>query len=222
MIEIPIVFQNSEIVVVDKPVGLSIHNGESSELDSDLISILCSQLDASKMFPVHRLDKETSGLQIVALSSEAASIWAQEFQNDRVLKFYEGVARGTLSERKGTWLKPITDRSEGRVNPAGLSSNRVPAETRFQVLGSNKYFSRVRYELITGRQHQIRKHSAIYKHPLVGDRRYGDQNYNARMTDIYGTDRMFLHSARIHLRGKVFECPAPPEFDKLVALELGT
>ena len=219
MIEIPILFQSPEVVVVDKPIGLSIHNGESAEFGLDLISILSSQLDISTLFPVHRLDKDTSGLQILAVSSEAASTWAQEFQNDRVLKFYEGVTRGALNVREGVWTKPITDRSEGRVNPAGMSSNRVNAETRFQVVGSNKYFSRVRFELVTGRQHQIRKHCAIHKHPLVGDRRYGDQNYNRRMSELYDTDRMFLHSTRIELRGQTFESPAPSEFEKLVALK---
>jgi len=218
MIEIPILFQSREVVVVDKPLGISIHNGESAEFGSDLISILCSQLDVSNLFPVHRLDKETSGLQILAVSSEAASTWAQEFQNDRVLKFYEGITRGTLNEREGAWLKPVSDRSEGRVNPAGISSNRVTAETRFQVLGSNKYFSRLRFELVTGRQHQIRKHCAIHKHPLVGDRRYGDQNYNRRISELYETDRMFLHSTRIELRGQTVECPAPSEFEKLLPL----
>ena len=222
MIEIPILFQSPEVVVVDKPLGVSIHNGESAEFGLDLISILSSQLDISTLFPVHRLDKETSGLQILAVSSEAASTWAQEFQNDRVLKFYEGITRGALNEREGAWLKPITDRSEGRVNPAGISSNRVTAETRFQVLGSNRYFSRVRFELVTGRQHQIRKHCAIHKHSLVGDRRYGDQKYNRRMSELYETDRMFLHSTRIELRGLTFESPAPSEFEKLVPLKSET
>lgn len=221
MIEIPVLFQSREVVVVDKPVGISVHNGESAEFESDLISVLTLQLEISNLFPVHRLDKETSGLQILAVSSEAASIWAQEFQNDRVRKFYEGITRGALKDHEGTWLKPITDRSEGRVNPAGLSSNRVQAETRFRVLGSNKYFSRVRFELVTGRQHQIRKHSALHKHPLVGDRRYGDMIYNRRMSDLYETDRMFLHSTRIEMRGQTFASPAPPEFDTLVTLESG-
>lgn len=222
MIEIPILFQSPEVVVVDKPEGISIHNGESAEFGLDLISILSSQLDISTLFPVHRLDKETSGLQILAVSSEAASLWAQEFQNDRVQKFYEGITRGAFNEREGVWLKPVTDRSEGRVNPAGISSNRVTAKTRFQVLGSNRYFSRVHFELVTGRQHQIRKHCAIHKHPLVGDRRYGEQNYNRRMSELYDTDRMFLHSTRIALCGQTFESPAPSEFEKLVPLESET
>lgn len=219
MIEIEILFESREVFVVNKPVGISIHNGESAEFDSDLISLLCSQLGVSSLFPVHRLDKETSGLQILAANSEAASVWAQEFQNDRVGKFYEGITRGALKEPEGSWRNPITDKAEGRANPAGQTANRVASETRFKVLRSSKYFSRCRFQLMTGRQHQIRKHCAIQKHALVGDSRYGEQSYNRRMIDLYRTDRMFLHSTSIEIRGHTFESPAPSEFDKLVPLE---
>lgn len=221
MIEIPILFESREILVVDKPVGISIHNGEAEEYESDLISLLSIQLGVSNFFPVHRLDKETSGLQLFALSSEAASTWAQEFQNDKVTKFYEGIIRGALKESEGTWRQPITDRAEGRVNPAGLARNRIAAKTRFKVLASNKYFSRCRFQLVTGRQHQIRKHCAMQKHALVGDRRYGEQAYNQRMINFYRTDRMFLHSSQLEIRGQTFVSPAPPEFDSLIELNPG-
>jgi len=222
MIEIPILFESREILVVDKPVGISIHNGDAEEYESDLISLLLTQLGVASLFPVHRLDKETSGLQLFALSSEAASTWAQEFQNDKVSKLYEGITRGTLKESEGTWRQPVTDRAEGRMNPAGLAANRIAAETRFKVLASNKFFSRCRFQLITGRQHQIRKHCAMQKHALVGDRRYGEQVYNRRMVELYRTERMFLHSSQIEIRGQTFISPAPPEFDLLLKLKTGS
>lgn len=215
MTEISILFENREVVVVDKPVGISIHNADASESSSDLIEILCRQFNLSTLFPVHRLDKDTSGVQILARSSEAAATWSQEFQRDQVVKIYEGVTRGALKVPDVIWRMPITDRAEGRNNPAGVSGNRVNAETRVRVLKSNRYFSHCQFQLVTGRQHQIRKHCAMQKHPLVGDRRYGEPSYNLRMSDIYKTDRMFLHSNRVEIRGHVFESEIPPEFQTL-------
>ncbi len=216
MSDCPILFKNSEIVVVDKPVGISIHNADSAAGESDLLEIVSEKIGVPSVFPVHRLDKETSGVQILALSREAAGIWAQEFQFDRVEKFYEGITRGALKDQEGTWHLKISDRAEGRNNPAGLAGNRVSAETKFRVLASNRYFSHCEFQLLTGRQHQIRKHCALAKHALVGDRRYGDLAYNRRMESLYRSDRMFLHSTRLRIRGETFESPLPLEFQNLM------
>ncbi|MNL61460.1 tRNA pseudouridine synthase C [compost metagenome] len=89
-----------------------------------------------------------------------------------------------------------------------------------RVIESNKYFSLVEVRLLTGRQHQIRKHAALAKHAIVGDTRYGDGKYNDKMAEVYGTDRMFLHAFRLTLdvggRKKTFETQIPREFLSLV------
>lgn len=199
-----VIYQDREVVVVDKPVGMSIHNDDSS-----LIATL------GNVLPVHRLDKETSGVQILAKNSEAARVWATPFQLDQVAKIYVAVLRGSMEQSLGIWKQPLTDKAEGRSNPAGKSADRVPCETHFRALKNSKFFSLLELDLKTGRQHQIRKHAALSGHAIVGDPRYGDPRYNGKMATFYGTDRMFLHCQSIQIKGQKFESPVPEEFDRL-------
>ena len=211
---IKILRQNDDFVAVDKMEGISVHNAEDAE---NLMSLVSRQLGAARLFPVHRLDKETSGLQIFALNETAARNLATQFQSQSVCKIYSGILRGTLPAENGAWTQPLTDKAEGRKNPLGLSKDRVACETRFQVKKATGYFSLCEFELMTGRQHQIRKHAAVAKHALVGDPRYGDGKYNQRIFAIYGVQRMFLHCHQISISGIFLESPVPASFAQLLS-----
>jgi tRNA pseudouridine65 synthase len=215
MNKIKILFQEKNFLAVDKEAGISVHNNEDPH---NLLLQLEKQLGVNKFFPVHRLDKETSGIQVLALNSEVARKLADEFQQRSVEKIYVGVLRGQLKVREGAWALSLSDKGEGRKNPAGLSKDRIPCETRFKVMKDTKFFSMCEFNLITGRQHQIRKHSAMDNHALVGDPRYGDPKYNTKIASIYKTDRMYLHCSRIQILGQTIECPAPLDFEKLFTL----
>ncbi|MFN7904048.1 MAG: RluA family pseudouridine synthase [Pseudobdellovibrionaceae bacterium] len=206
------IYQNKDFVVVNKSVGTSIHNLEDP---INLINILKGQLSIKDFFPVHRLDKETSGIQIFALNQENAAKFSTEFQKQKTKKVYIGVLRGQIKNKAGLWDFPLTDKAEGRKNPEGLSQNRIPCLTGFEVIKSSKYFSLCKFDLQTGRQHQIRKHAAVAGHHLVGDQRYGDQKYNFKIADLYGHERMFLHCHQIQLLDFDFQCAVPPQFDTL-------
>lgn len=206
---VPIIYRSNEFIAVDKPAGVSVHNAEDS---TNLILLLLKQLKLKTLFPVHRLDKETSGVQLLAFDAKSAQTLATQFQERTVNKFYVGIVRGRIAAPGGTWDFPLTDKGEGRNNPAGAGKGRVACETRFRTLEDSDYFTRCEFQLLTGRQHQIRKHSAIVKHGLVGDPRYGDQSYNQKIAKLYGTDRMLLHSSRIEISGQILECAPPPEF----------
>lgn len=216
---IQILLQNKNLLVVNKPAGLSIHNNEGP---SNLMGLLQQQLHLATLFPVHRLDKETSGVQIFALNNESAAQHANAFQDRSVIKIYLGAVRGQLRPTKGSWQIPLTDKAEGRKNPQGLPSHRQPCHTDYQVLQQNRYFSLCEFHLHTGRQHQIRKHAALHKHHLVGDPRYGEPQYNKKIADLYQIPRLFLHCLRIHLLGITFEAPMPAEFFKLMPQQNGT
>jgi RluA family pseudouridine synthase len=207
--DIELLYQGSEVIAVNKPFGVSVHNNEDSR---DLIQRLKSQLGSNEYLPVHRLDKETSGIQILALNSVAAKKYAEEFQSREVKKIYTGLVKGKLSQSTGCWSWALTDKAEGRKNPAGLAKGRVQCETHFSVRKSSDYFSWIDFDLKTGRQHQIRKHCAISKHPLIGDVRYGDPKYNERLVQRYGELRMFLHCEKLKILDLDLECPAPAEF----------
>lgn len=213
MDKIKILFQDKNWIAVDKPEGLSIHNDEDA---SNLQKVLIQQYQFKALLPVHRLDKETSGVQIFALNSDFAQTLANQFQNKSIQKIYHGIARGNMNQSKIIWKQALSDKSEGRKNPAGQARDRVPCETDVKVLEKNKYFSYCEFDLITGRQHQIRKHCALAKHPLVGDHRYGEIKYNSKITKIYQTDRMFLHCHKIVLAQAELISPIPNIFRSLM------
>ncbi len=210
---IEVLIRSDDFVAVNKPKGISVHNNEDSE---NLLVILEKQLQVSKLYPVHRLDKETSGIQILGFNAEIARQLSEEFQKKSVLKIYTGILRGQLKNDNGIWTWPLTDKAEGRHHPEGSAKERVECETRYRVIQKSKYFSVCEFQLITGRQHQIRKHAAIAGHHIVGDSRYGETKYNQKIAVLYKTDRMFLHCAKIELLSKVIQCPATSEFLELM------
>ncbi|MEZ0391885.1 MAG: RluA family pseudouridine synthase [Pseudobdellovibrionaceae bacterium] len=204
--------QEKDWLAVDKPSGLSVHNSEDPE---NLLSLLQKQLGLMDLYPIHRLDKETSGLQLLALNDKAASRLATQFQDRKVQKFYQGIVAGSLPE-KGVWNHSLSDQAEGWKNPAGLAQNRIPCETHFQVLKFSNYFSWLEFEILTGRQHQIRKHCALAGRALIGDPRYGNPKYNQKIAELYSFNRMALHCWKIILEDNTsLEAPVPPEFQKL-------
>jgi RluA family pseudouridine synthase len=207
-----ILFQSNDLVAVDKPAGLSVHNNEDPQ---NLIIVLERQLKIPKLYPIHRLDKETSGVQVLALNEQGAKTFSSEFEKKTVTKLYTGVLRGNLKTNQGAWTKPLSDKSEGRRNPEGLAKDKVPCETRFNATRDSKYFTLCEFQLITGRQHQIRKHAALANHAIVGDPRYGDLKYNQKIADLYKTSRMFLHCKKIVLKNHVIESQVPDEFVRL-------
>lgn len=220
MVNLPIIAHGPSWLVINKPSGVSVHNDPQ-----DVVQLLRKQLKAGTfedIHPVHRLDKETSGLLLIALNAKAAKDLAEKFQARDCKKIYFALLRGSIppSELWQSWNQPISDKAEGRKNPQGLAKDRVEAHTDFHVVKSSKYFSLIEVKLMTGRQHQIRKHSALAKHSIVGDARYGDPKYNERMADLYGTERMFLHAARLKIsidgQEHVFEAPLPEDFEKLL------
>jgi len=218
MIPVPLLFQNKDILAVNKPEGISVHNNEDNQ---NLLILLGKDFPNSKFYPIHRLDKETSGIQLLAFSSDSAQKYSSEFQNRSVKKIYQGVLRGQLKESSGSWIRPLTDKAEGRKNPQGQSKDRVPCETKFSVIKQNQYFALCEFDLLTGRQHQIRKHTALINHPLVGDQRYGEIKYNEKIGRFYQTHRMFLHCNRVEILDLTIDCPTPDIFHNLLNNESG-
>ncbi len=201
-------------MVVDKPAGLSVHNLEDPQ---NLLKVLEAQLAVKKLLPVHRLDKETSGVQILAFHPKAARQYAEQFEAKTTKKIYHGVLRGSLETPEGIWSSPLTDKAEGRKNPQGLSKDRVPCETQFKKLQTNNYFSLSEFHLLTGRQHQIRKHAAMARHAIVGDPRYNDPKYNQKIAKLYTVERMFLHCSQIEILDHVFKAEISTDFSILLS-----
>lgn len=184
---VQIIEENEFFLVLDKPSGFSVHNEKPS-----LVEFLT---DIKKpLHFVNRLDQETSGLMIVAQKPSLHAELANSLEKGR--KIYRALLRGNWKHNQPE-LKidlPLTDKSEGRDNPQGASPHRISCESIFHLQRTNSFFSEVLVEILTGRQHQIRKHSALLKQPIVGDNRYGNPKDNERLEKFYGTSRLQLHA----------------------------
>lgn len=204
--QIEIVEENRQYLVVNKPSGLPVHETASDE--PDLLTLLSE--GGPRLHAVNRLDRETSGLVVLAKSptvaAELMALWNTDAVVKRYLALVDGVLRGP---DEGVWQWPLTDRSEGRQNPQGLRPQRKDAATKFRVIERGARRTLVECEILTGRTHQIRRHALLAGAALVGDRRYGRA----------GAERMGLHSWHLSLRRKglprEWECPAPADFPSL-------
>lgn len=219
MMPIEIIHTSHNWWVVNKPAGLSVHNAESSKSGEDLIGILAKQLKIPRgeLAPVHRLDQETSGLILIARGEAIANL-AKALERESSVKKYSAVLRGKFQapEFVGAWDWPLSPKAEGRRNPQGIEKDLKPSKTLVKVLSQNQYFTVVELTLETGRTHQIRRHAALAKHNVVGDRRYDTDKYCDLIAQKYKFARLALHANELTLEvdGKVqsFNCQVPQEF----------
>jgi 23S rRNA pseudouridine1911/1915/1917 synthase len=177
VLDIPIIFEDENILVIDKPAGITVHPA-AGEKDLTLAEIL-----PQPVFIVHRLDKGTSGVMVFARNEKAAEYLKKQFHDRKVTKVYKALVSGDISEDSGS-----IDISLGRSLTA--RGNIVPTEngkgavTSFKVIERYTDYTFVEAMPKTGRTHQIRTHFAAIGHPLYGDVRYGGPT----------TERIFLHA----------------------------
>lgn len=214
--QIQVLAENNDFIAIDKPTGISAHNEDAT--GSNVL-----QLMGKGLHLIHRLDKETSGVLILAKNAKKAHQLMVSLALPTTEKTYCAILRGSLpcNDISSTldWNAPLTDKAEGRQNPQGIRQNRVDAKTVVTIHKNNRYFTRISAVIHTGRQHQIRKHAALAKHPIIGDSRYNDKKYNEKVFSLYGFERMLLHAERLifTVNEESFEilAPIPPIFDHL-------
>lgn len=201
--------QHPDFLIVHKPAGVSCHNDQGSVI----------QKYGKEWHLANRLDKETSGLLVLTKNSKLQNSIQTALSEGE--KIYSAVMRGSmpLTNTWGEWNNPISDQGEGRDNPQGKPEDWKDSKTLYKVIKSNQYFSLLECQLITGRQHQIRKHSRLAGRPIVGDSRYGNLKDNLRISQKYGFDRLALHAWKIRFNWNetsVFcESSIPPSFHDL-------
>jgi 23S rRNA pseudouridine1911/1915/1917 synthase len=197
-----VVHADEDLAVVDKPAGLVVHPAPSHRgptLVDELGDLLGGGADPERPGIVHRLDKGTSGLLVVARTDEAHAALQAAVQRREVERAYLALARGRLTSRTGTIDAPIgrASRQRHRMAVSGAASRQ--ARTHFAVLELLSAETYLEARLETGRTHQIRAHFAAIGHPLVGDVTYGGEGK-------YGLERQFLHAHRL-----AFDHPASGE-----------
>lgn len=190
-----ILAEHPQWLVADKPAGVTVHEGTDSVVNS-----LHDSGVKGKLFPVHRLDRETSGVLLLARNPTAAASLQKALQSGNVLKRYQGVLTAIPRKRKGRWDARVSSRAEGRRNPRGVAAERVPALTEYRVVDDNGFISSCEFTIMVGgRTHQIRKHAAAAGTTVFGDSRYGDKKRNTMLAKRYGISGMALHAALLQI-----------------------
>jgi len=226
-IQIPVIAVGKGWLAVDKPAGITVHNQPGRDLCT-LVSTLIQKepeiqrkMDVDPDFgvnPVHRLDKEASGVILLAVDPKTFRFLSEQFESRQVKKRYVAVLHGRLETPEGddswrTWRWPLTKVAGGRRHPQG-SGRRFPSETRYRILQRSTRYSMVEMEPLTGRKHQIRRHAKISGHAVVGDARYGSMRSVNYLRRNFAFDRLALHACALtfHLpEGKDPETVETPE-----------
>jgi tRNA pseudouridine65 synthase len=224
-----ILYRDAALVAVDKPAGLLVHPSALDRHEQrNALDWLQDEL-GERVFPLHRLDKATSGVLLFARTVEAAREWGKVFEAGAVAKRYLALVRGWPPE-SGEIDYPLARDPE--LPSAGQA--RVPALTRYRRLRTFEWpfsvedrhptsrYALVEIETLTGRRHQIRRHFKHIAHPLVGDTTHGKGAHNRAVAQWLGTDRLWLHAVSVGFRsGPSFEAPPGPEWAVLMGLEEG-
>ncbi|MDR1287355.1 MAG: RluA family pseudouridine synthase [Treponema sp.] len=188
MKRVTVVFENEWLLILNKPAGLAVQGGKGVKVSLD--ELLAAEYSPRPLL-VHRLDRDTSGLVLVARNREAAGILAPLFsgkEGEKIRKRYVAVCAGVFARKEGDIRERIFVRGSER-----------DALTSYTVLEDNGEFSLAALELRTGRMHQIRRHLARLGNPVLGDGKYGDFSLNKRLGKTMGLRRLLLHAAALGL-----------------------
>ena len=217
--EIPIVYQDEDLIVIDKPIGVAAHPSPGWVGPTVTSSLQMAGVQLAAMGPderegiVHRLDVGTSGLMVVAKSTEAHRSLKSQFKEREVKKIYHAMAQGHLDPAIGTIDAPI-DRHPKEDHRFAVVASGKPSVTHYEALEYFPAMTLARVELETGRTHQIRVHFSAIKHPLVGDLIYGADPKLAALLQLtrpwlHAMELEFTHpktGERVH-----FRAPYPPD-----------
>jgi tRNA pseudouridine32 synthase/23S rRNA pseudouridine746 synthase len=212
-----ILFENDDVIAVDKPAELACIAERDKQKDN-----LHAQLSATyphKIFIVHRLDKEASGVILFAKNAAAHRGLCRQFAEHTVEKNYLALVHGIISGDSGTIDKPLRQFGSGRV--AVDMERGKPSVTEYEVFERFRDFTLVNAYPITGRRHQLRVHFYSIGHPIVGDPLYGEKNPRIYSGTKYFLSRLMLHAEKITFalptgQQMTIESTVPEEFNQIV------
>lgn len=208
----PILYDAGGLLIVNKPDGVLSHPNRDGKFS--LPDFKCAfegpydfenRLFSTPEGPVwliHRLDQDTSGVLVAARNERAAKICRENFEKDRVRKYYLTLVSGGVKPGQGEWQDFIsTEKNSERVRSRVVRGRAPNAKLRYKVQNyyANRGFSFLRIELLTGKTHQIRVQTASRKFPIAGDGVYGNFTLNRELRKTIGLKRLFLHARELEI-----------------------
>ena len=229
-IELDVVYEDDDIIVVNKPSGMVVHPAPGNE-NKTLVNALLYHCKGTlsgingviRPGIVHRIDKDTSGLLVVAKNDEAHVFLSSLLKEHGIKRVYHAVVTGHLKENEGTIDAPIARHPTNRKKMAVVAGGRE-AITHYKTIEEFSGFTYAKMELETGRTHQIRVHMSHIGHPIMGDTVYGGGKTPFEKAHKSLKDGQMLHAKELsfpHPRTKEivhFECPLPENFEKILKI----
>ncbi|MEM9776156.1 MAG: pseudouridine synthase [Chloroflexota bacterium] len=210
-----ILYQDEYIVAVHKRAGLLVHRTDIARGQTDEFALQqVAKLTNRYIYPLHRLDRPTNGVLLFAFDEESTRTLKTDFTEHRIQKTYQALVRGWLAEAQTIdypLKKVIFDRRKKRKQTAdGVEIEKQSAVTELRPVSRHELpvpvgrYETARYTFVelkpkTGRTHQLRRHMAHLRHPIIGDKRYGDRDHNRMFASNYGCERLFLTAVSLEL-----------------------
>ena len=210
-----VLHEDADLLVVDKPSGLAAHPG-TGITGATLVEMARGYLEVPddlpatefKPSPAHRLDRETSGVVLVAKTRKAMVALGETFTTgEGVKKTYLALAKGKMPRESGVIDLPLSEHEQTAKSKDKRGVNFQEALTRWKVVSSMKEASLLSVGIETGRTHQIRRHLEAAGHPVAGDKRYGDFAFNRAAKQRWGLSRMFLHAWKLEVPHPITGAP---------------
>jgi 23S rRNA pseudouridine955/2504/2580 synthase len=225
--ELVILLEDDWLMAVDKPSGMAVHTG-SGITGGTLVDYVRAYLGPKATrndftaSPAHRLDRETSGVILVAKRRPAMVHFTEVFTEGKARKRYLTLVKGKMPRDSGVIDLPLSEHQQTAESKARRGVNMQEAITRWKVVRQSSEVALLSCSIETGRTHQIRRHLAAVGHPVAGDKKYGDFAFNRDVRARWGLKRLFLHAERIEFPhpqhgGKVtVEAQLPPELKDIL------
>ena len=228
-----ILFQDDALVAIDKPAGLIVHRSRIDVHAREFAVQMLRDQIGKLVYPIHRIDRPTSGVLLFALSADLAREMCRQFELRTTSKHYEAIVRGH-PPASGRWDESLLERRDQATDR--LADPDKPAQdavTEFDTVRSwlvpystGKYplsrYSHVRIRPLTGRRHQIRRHFNHMAYPVIGDTSHGDRRHNRLFREVFGIRRLLLVARRLTFEHPVsgvqqtIEADVGPEFELAV------
>lgn len=209
-----IIYQDEWLVAVNKPSGWLVHRSWLDRDEKVVVMQTVRDQIGQHVFTAHRLDRPTSGVLLMGLSSETGRLLSQQFEQHQIQKRYHAVVRGWLQE-EGELDYALTEELDKIGDKyARADKGPQPAVTHYRGLAVSEMpiavgrYPTARYSLVemlpkTGRKHQLRRHMAHLRHPIIGDSKHGDLRQNRAAAEHFGCDRLMLHASELSLNHPV-------------------